>query len=462
MALVDAILFGGQESVWQLIQAGADIEEIDEYGFPPLIESVIAGRLEVAALLLQQGALVDASDATGRTALHWAVDNHHIPLCQLLLSHQADPNSYTHASQPLLIYPLLRRQTALKQMLYHRGAQLSFAQDFIQAKLLGHRYALSGEVDIVNVKGAFIPVDYEGFFLEFTLDVVRYSLERYRRHFSSRDFRAYFPYMTQIIRAFQRASNLLRYQQYMINIEQVSEQIDPLFNHTLLLLPVAYEGHAISFIKYRHLWVRCDRGEHGQREGSVVIYELTNPNRWTLAFAKQLLYQRQQRNFITEDLQSLLGLRKIMQLPLSAQLTGNCSWANIEASVLAMLFILQFSTYDSSSALRAYQDTAFLIYQNWLTWDKDRALEECYKSFQHANRARKATKAAMLGAVLFQTCRYQDDKDLSTATKLLPLLMTPDYQYVLKSYLKVYWQDTKTPEGRNLSELLDDCGVEIV
>lgn len=461
MSLVEAILFGSLEDVKRLVQAGADIEEIDEYGFSPLIEAAIANKLAVADLLLQSGAAVDSTDATGRTALHWAVDNQNIPLCQLLLSHHADPNAYTHSSQPLLIYPILRQQIALKNLLYQHGAQLSFAQDFIQAKLLGHRYELTGEVDIVNSKAAFIPVEYEGFFLEFTLDIVRYSLARYRRHFIARDFRAYFPYLDQAIQAFQVASELLRYQRYTIDIDQMAARIDPLLSQPLLLLPIAYEGHAISFVKYQRWLARCDRGENSKREGSVVIYELKDSARWTLSFVKQLLYQQQSEAFITQGIQAFLGLKKVMQLPLAAQLIGNCSWANIEASLPTLLFLLLMEAGHSKVTLQACQAQALLIHQDWLQWDKERALEECLKSFPYASRARKATKATLLGAVLFQTCQYQRADDLEKAIKLLPILTLPDYQYVLRSYLKVYWQDKKTPQGRNLTQFLDDYGVKL-
>lgn len=158
------ILFGTLKGVEQFILAGADIEQTDEYGFSPLIEATIANKNDVVALLLEYGAVIDNADTTGRTALHWAVDNHNLALCELLLANKADANAYTTAGQPVLVYPLLRQQIELKKLLYRYGAKLSFAQDFIQAKLLGHRYELIGQVDLVNAAGRFIEINYEGFF----------------------------------------------------------------------------------------------------------------------------------------------------------------------------------------------------------------------------------------------------------------------------------------------------------
>ena len=159
------ILFGTLNGVEQYIQAGADIEETDEYGFSPLIEATIANKIDVVALLLEYGADINNADTTGRTALHWAVDNHNIALCELLLANKADANAYTTAGQAVLVCPLLRQQVELKKLLYRYGAKLSFAQDFIQAKLLGHRYELTGQVDIVNGAKNFIEIKSLDFIL---------------------------------------------------------------------------------------------------------------------------------------------------------------------------------------------------------------------------------------------------------------------------------------------------------
>jgi hypothetical protein len=453
------ILFGTLDGVERFIQAGADIEEIDEYGFTPLIEAAIANKPDVAALLLEYGAEINNADSTGRTALHWAVDNNNTELCQLLLANKANPNAYTTAGQPILVYPLLRQQLALKKQLYRYGAKLNFAQDFIHAKLLGHRYELSGHVDIVTPEGRFIEIDYEGFFLEFTLDVMIHSLRRYRNNFSARSVRAYFDDLKKLIDALDNAQALLKYQRYTIDIEQHRNSIEALLDQELLLLPIAYEGHAIALIKYKDWLIRCDRGEVGRREGCVVVYQLQRPGVWDLSFCKQLIFHRQSREFLTEGIYPLLGLVPIATLPMSAQTIGNCSWANIEASIPAMLFVLQLKRQpsDESSIIQNY---ALAFYNAWRSWDKDRALEECIKGFYYANRARRASIATLLAAIFFQKC-VQQPHDLKAAETILKILMLPDYRYVLKSYLKVYWQLNKTPEGKDLLALLDACGVKL-
>ncbi|MDQ8038991.1 MAG: ankyrin repeat domain-containing protein [Rickettsiella sp.] len=458
-SFVHEILFGTLEGIERFILAGVDIEETDEYGFSPLIEAAIANKTDVAALLLEYGADINKADTTGRSALHWAVDNHNMDLCQLLLANKADPNAHTAAGQPILVYPLLRQQVTLKKLLYQYGAKLSFAQDFIQAKLLGHRYELAGQVDIINPTGRFIEIDYEGFFLEFTLDVITYSLRRYRNNFSSRHLRSYFADFQKIIHAFAIAQALLKYQRYTININDHKHSIDALLDQEIVLLPVAFEGHAIAFIKYKDWFIRCDRGENSQREGSIVVYQVQNSTVLDFDYCKQLIFTRQTRKFITQTIHHELGLRPITILPIAAQIRGNCSWANIEACIPAMLFVLQLSSKKTQS-FQTLQSEALEFYQSWRHWDKDRALEECIKGFYIGNKARQASKATLLGAILFQNCT-QDSDDIKDAENILKILTLPEFNYILKSYLTVYWKHNKTLQGKRLITLLDACGVSL-
>jgi hypothetical protein len=456
------ILFGTLKGVEQFILAGADIEETDEYGFSPLIEATIANKNDVVALLLEYGAVIDNADTTGRTALHWAVDNHNLALCELLLANKADANAYTTAGQAVLVYPLLRQQIELKKLLYRYGAKLSLAQDFIQAKLLGHRYELIGQVDLVNAAGRFIEINYEGFFLEFTLDVVLNSLRRYQNNFSSRHLRPYFDNLQKLIAAFSNAQALLKYQRYTLNIKDHTHSIDALLDQELLLLPVAYEGHAIALIKYKDWLIRCDRGENSLREASIVIYECQRPYAWDKEFCKQLIYSRQSREFLTQGIHRYLGLVSIANLPIQGQIIGNCSWANIEASILAMLFLLSAVNSKGQLVFRSekYLQQASLFFQDWQTWDKDRALEECIQGFYYSSKARQATKATLLAAILFQKSRHHLEQP-KQAEAILKILSLVDYNYLLKSYLKVYWQLNKTAQGADLINLLDACGVSL-
>jgi hypothetical protein len=460
MSLANSIIYGDKSSVLSYLKEGADVNEVDEYGFRPLIEAAIANKIDVAEVLLQYGAHIDQEDSTGRTALHWAVENNNLSLCELLLSQNANPNHYTQASQPLLVNPILRKQAALKNLLYEHHADLNFALDYINTKLLGHRFELIGQADIVEPKGRFIELDFEGFFLEFTLSIILQSLERYRNNFAARHLRHYFKFVKYLIDAFDVATQLIKFQQYLINIEEYSLKIENLLNHDLLIIPVAHRGHAITFVKYKNIIAKCDRGENSLKEGSINIYRVHQKYSFNKDFFKQLIYVRQSPEFIQSGYKDLLNTEHIMHIPLASQITGNCSWANVEASIPTILFLLMLEETDQrSESIRECIDESLGFYRQWLEWDKDRALYDCLKSFEEANPARKASKASILGAVLFQCCHHTSTKDIERAEKILKILTLKPYRYILESYIDVYYRRSKTIPGENLIHLLDMCGL---
>jgi hypothetical protein len=466
LSLVDEILYGTTDSVAEALKAGADVNEMDDYGFNPLIETAIVNKVELAKLLIQHGADVNRPDLVGRTALHWAADNANLPFCRLLLENHANPNAYSRAGQPALLYPLLREQQEVKELFYKFGADIRFAQDYINAKLIGHRYELVGRVDIVNAKGHFIELDFEGFFLEFTLTIIESSLRHYKNNFAAREMREYFGYLEQIVTAFRGATELIHYQHYLIDVKEYETQIATLLKQPLLLIPVAYEGHAITFVKYGNWLIKCDRGAASTREGSVVVYKIGNLARCDKAFIKRLIYKKSSTYFILEEVPRLLKLTKIAELPLPAQLIGNCSWANVEASMPAMLFLLVWQTlkFDTEEAkIKRAIKTTMGFYQRWREWDKDIALHDCIESirYEDSDAARNASKVALLGAILFQRCRYDSKSDLVRAGKILTVLRQPQYHYVLQSYLKVYASESHTRAGYNLQRLLEYFDVHV-
>lgn len=461
MNWVEELLDGNIEGLEAYIaEEGGDINDIDPYGFTPLIEATIADKIEVGQAILDKGAQINKPDVTGRTALHWTIDNGNLAFSEMLLQRRADPNAYTRAGQPLLIYPLLRQQKALKELLYRYNANLSFAQDFINTKLLGHRFQLTGDVDIVNAAGEFIEVDFEGFILEFTLEVLKNSLTRYKNNFAARHMRPYFDKLALIMKSFENASQLLKYQHSMHHPQRYATQIKKLLTTSPLLLPIAYEGHAISIMVLGEYLAKCDRGENSLREGTVNIYRVQRLKKLNEDLFGFLLYKQQSESFIHHQLNQVLELQPLCQLPISPQISGNCSWANIEASVPIMHFLLALQDPKSQGRdLNELIEETMYFYRQWHTWDQDRALNECIQDFAKASPSRQASKAAILGTILFQSCKYGNKKDMDRADKILKILTLPQYTYILNSYIKVYYQDKKTAQGSNLLNILDDCGI---
>jgi len=460
MALVDEILHGRKDNVEQLLKLGEDVDEIDVYGFTPLIEAAIANNFEIASLLIQHKAGINDPDMTGATALHWAVENNNIPLCKLLLERGANPNAYTSYAQSVLVKPLLRNHQELKKLLYQHGADLNFAQDYINTKLLGHRFSLIGRVDVVSSDNKFIELDFEGFILEFTMGIIQNSLSHFKNNFAARNLREYTSYFQTIIDALIDASELIRYQQYMIDIKEHKYRINELISKNLLVIPVGYEGHAISFIKFGSVLAKCDRGEKSRVGPSVVLYRIKNLRRFNDSFIKKLLYQKHNKEFINEEIIQILGLEPFTQLPVPSQVSGNCSWANIEAVIPTLFFMLLYQEGKKKNVIDivGYKDLALSVYQQWMEWDQNWALNQCLETFAGASNARKASKAALLAAILFQMCQDHIPEDLAKANRILSILTLPDYKYVLDSYVRVYDKKNRTQAGKNLVDLLDVLG----
>ncbi|KTC89413.1 ankyrin repeat domain-containing protein [Fluoribacter dumoffii] len=435
------------------LRAGESLDDIDEYGFTPLIECAITRQIQIAEQLIARKVNVNKTDVTGRGPLHWAVDNNDIAMAKLLLDNGADPNAYTRNGLSVLVYPVLRNQDALKHLLYQYGARLDFALDFINGKLIGHRFELQGDVDIVNAQGEFIELDYEGFILEFTVAVIRDALRRFISSYSTRHLREYFPLAHVIIDAFSLAEELLNYQHLQILGEQHLQRLKEFLKAPMLILPAASRGHAMGFIRFGQWWAKIDRGENSLQEGSVNIYRINNLHALNVRFLQDFLYKKQPRNYFHQMINQQLGLIPIAKMPISSQISGNCSWANIQA-IVAVAYAIQGLEKNSFNP-----DTAMAFYDEWVAWDKERAIDECIQRFYLANPPRKASIAAMLGGVLFQACNAENKRHLEMAEKILKILTLPDYEYILKSYLEEYCIKRLTKKGNNLLKILDDCGI---
>src|SRR3990167_4356351 len=221
LTLADAILQEDINSVIQLLRYGENVNQIDEYGFTPLIEAAIVDNIKISELLLQQGAHANQQDVTGGTALQWAVENNNISLCKLLLKARANPNTYNFAGQPALVMAMLRRQPSLRRLLVKAGAYELFAQDYINTKLLGHLYELIGTANIISPGNQLVEVDFEGFILEVTLAIVAETLAQFTNHFSARRLRQYLGIAQFIVEVIKRSASLIKYQQYRIELKQV-------------------------------------------------------------------------------------------------------------------------------------------------------------------------------------------------------------------------------------------------
>jgi hypothetical protein len=458
-SLSKTIIYGTDKEVANFLKKDPPLNELDEYGYTPLIQTAIVNSVAKAKLLLDAGANVDFTDLTNRTALFWAADNNNHELCNLLLKFRADPNSYTSGGQPVLVMPLLKKEQDVKQLLISAGAKLDFAQDFLNAKTIGHGFELEGRVDIVDTQNTFIEVEYEGFYLRFTLEMIANSLLEFKNNFAAKHMRKYFAKLNVIIHALQNAIELLRFQHYLIHVESYLSRINSLLETDPLILPISFGGHAITLIKFWDWFIRCDRGQYGRDNGTVIYYAMANHNRLDKAFCRELLYKRQDPAFINEGMLQYLGLEKLHTLSLPPQVTGNCSWANAEAVIPALMYLL--IKEETSGDDKAAEEESTNFYYSWRDWNKTRSLDFCLQSMKEANISRQAAKAALLASILYQTCTFENQEDRAKANKILSVLSQPQYVQVLKCYVKVFSKDPTSAYWVNFTRFIDDFGIDI-
>ncbi len=460
-SLTDAIIHEDVRAVQQMLRYSQDLNSIDVYGFTALVEAAIVDNVEITKLLLAAGADPNLQAVTGATALHWAAENANAELCQLLLQHGADPNAYTLSGQPVLVMPVLRGQSNIRQILVQGGADLSFAQDYIQTKLLGHMYEIVGMASIVDPDNQYVEVDFEGFLLEITIGLIADSLSQFQNHFAARQLRRYAGVAQYIVSVLKRASELIKFQQYRVDTRKARSEIDALIEEQPVLIPVGYEGHAITFIRHGNIWIKCDRREDSRLYDNIMFYEVTHPENLTTEFIRNLIFEKHSHDYINTKLDKILGLRPITELKVDAQISGNCSWANVEACIPAIFFLVMMQFDQNTKAHAQYKTLALNFFQRWREWNKDRALHLCIQSFQEDNVMRKASKAEVLAAILFQRCDPYRLDDKSRIDAILSALIGTPYEYVLRNYVKVYLYQGMTEEGKRFNHLLKEYGLEV-
>ncbi len=458
MSLADEIINQNISNVRSILQYGTDVNQLDEYGFTPLIEAAIANNIEIAKMIISFGADTNLTDSTGGTALHWASENNNQEFCRLLLDNRANPNAYTFAGQPVMVMPLLRQQNDLKKLLQQYGADLRFTQDFINAKLLGHMFELVGTGNIVDPKNNYVEVDFEGFYLEVSLAIISESLAQFQNHFAARKLRRYADVTQIVINSLERATQLIKYQQYQTNLAANEATINALLRQEPLVIPVGYEGHAITFIKIDGILAKCDRREDSRLYDNIVFYQVKDLNNFSQKLLKHLIYEKISDQFINHDLEKILNLIPITELRVEAQISGNCSWANVEACIPSIFFLMLMASQNDPKNIPQFKSLALNYFHQWREWNQNRALHFCIKSFESGDTIRNVCKAEILAAILFQRCRYENFSDRERIESILSVLFKSTYIHIIENYVKAYCYESQSKEGKDFASLLKTYG----
>ena len=75
------------------------------------------------------------------------------------------------------------------------------------------------------------------------------------------------------------------------------------------------------------------------------------------------------------------------------------------------------------------------------------------ESFKESNPIRQACKAEILAAILFQRSQQMKKEKIND---ILMLLKKYKYDYILQNYLKIYYYNSPTEEGKQFELLLKE------
>ncbi|MBT4964374.1 MAG: hypothetical protein HON32_09360 [Francisellaceae bacterium] len=448
----------------KLIAEGKGINQTDPYGENALIQACIIENNELVALLLASGANIDRPGITGNTALHWAVDTANVQITELLLRNGANPNSYGTSGQPPLVSARLRHHQRLVEILIEYGASIDFAKDYITAKRIGHRFELKGHAKILSPKNKYVEVNYEGFILEFSLNLIHNALFHFLDSKVLQDeYKELEGPLTKILKALNNAKHLIP-PIFRDKFEAHKKQSIPLMGDELLIIPVGYQGHAICFIKYGNLFARCDRGVNKFTDTSI-IYTIKNPFTFNRKFVENLIYVSHDEQYIHNDIKTILSLSPLISLPTKQQVSGNCSWANTEASIVTTLFMILYirkqevNEIDKTNNITKY---AMNLFESWINWDKNIAIEQCINRFKNTTSdAQKASYANMLATVLFNRLDVTNPDDIERAKNILNILTLPKFKNILASYTTSYCTPQGGKQGVSFTKLLLMANLDI-
>ncbi|KAK8016092.1 NB-ARC and ankyrin domain protein [Apiospora rasikravindrae] len=126
-----------------------DFRSKDKMGLPPLLYAADKGHVDIAKLLIERGADVDAAGSSGWTPLTLALDRGHIDMARLLIERGADVNTTGSSGRTPLTRALDGGHADVARLLIERGADVNSAGSFGRTPLT--RASDRGHIDVTRL-----------------------------------------------------------------------------------------------------------------------------------------------------------------------------------------------------------------------------------------------------------------------------------------------------------------------
>ena len=132
-----------------LLEHGADVNARINRGSTTLHVAASYGRVEVVRVLLEHGANLDAEDNKGRTPLHEAADNGRAEIVRMLLEHSADADPKDNEGRTPLHKAVDNERVKVIRELLEHGANVDAKDNKGRTPL--HEAVKYGRVDVVRI-----------------------------------------------------------------------------------------------------------------------------------------------------------------------------------------------------------------------------------------------------------------------------------------------------------------------
>jgi len=129
-----------------LITKGADVNAGPH---PALHSAAQRGHSDIAELLIQKGASVNAKDKRGYPPLYYAISKKHLDTAKLLIAHGADVNAKDKRGYPPLYYAISKKRLDTAKLLIAHGANVNTKDK--QGLTTLHSVALVGRKDMAEL-----------------------------------------------------------------------------------------------------------------------------------------------------------------------------------------------------------------------------------------------------------------------------------------------------------------------
>ncbi len=354
------------------------LDEVDEPLLHTAIKNENTPQIHQACKYAADNHLLDATDSTGNTALHWVASSDNVELCKKLLEAGAKINVQNDAGDTPLLVALTTKKYEMAALLLDyaasptllandeisplmlaledphidkslfdklEAADKGFSPEIMNRKLLAHRFGLRGNSKIDNARfrlEAFVPAS--------AVKALSFNVKKYYEILKSNlttNYAEAFPTLSsntlekiQVLKSHE-LTQILDHTANAIALSSklsVSEHLENFKNGLPVGITTAWPGHCVTLALYDNRLGRGNRGEGAGSTPGVHIHSIGQLDNLTKALEASDPSKLTENYFSTGIAQDL-ELFNDVYLSQQFQKVGNCAVANTNSMELGLLYL---------------------------------------------------------------------------------------------------------------------------